>query len=58
MVDVEVVLAVFVEKKAPKVGGVGDVGDLSEFFGEGELDEIFESGKANVGKPLFDGHAT
>jgi len=57
VVDVEVVLAIFVEEEAAEVGGVGDVGDLSEFLREGELDKIFESGKVNVGEALFDSHS-
>ena len=56
VVDVEVVLAIFVEEESAEVGGVGDVGDLSECLRKGELDKIFEPGKVNVGEALFDSH--
>ena len=58
VVNIEVVLAVFVEEKSPEVGGVGDVGDLSKFLGQGELDEIFESGKVDVSEALLGSHGT
>ena len=36
------------QERAPEIGGVGDVGDLVEFFGKVDCDEMPEAGELDI----------
>ena len=56
MVDVDIVLAVFVEEESSEVEGVGDVGDFFQFLRERECDEVSEPGESDVLEPFLGCH--
>lgn len=56
VIEIEIILAVFVEEEPAKIGCISDVSDLFKLLWQGKINEVFQCEKVNLVEDLLDSH--